>query len=65
MSQTLSKPRRLVSVGDTVIWFPGSYDARMAEVADDTRFGWIGLITHVIKPEINLNNDEITIIEAL
>lgn len=50
---TLSQEMPDLQVGDFVGWHAGMFKPDLAATADDERFGWIGFIVAILKPELD------------
>jgi hypothetical protein len=50
LSRTAKPPRKPLEPGDLVCWVPLQHSEELAAQANDTRFGWIGLVFATLEP---------------
>ena len=62
VAQTVSGKGVRLKPGDVVAWLPGQHVPKLAEAADDERFGWVGLIVAKIAPEIDENTQQMKVL---
>jgi hypothetical protein len=50
LSRTAKPPKKPLAPGDLVCWVPLQHSDELAAQANDTRFGWIGLVFATLEP---------------